>query len=305
MKRFSPSYNLSATIAGVFAMVFLAIFTGCGETAAMQELANQAQPKSSRQTRQTQQANSGQPGGQTANSRGQKIKEPKLESITLGAGCFWCTEAVFQRLKGVEKVTSGYCNGEWPDPTYDDICTGRSGHAEVCKVDYDPEVISLPEILEVFWKTHDPTTLNRQGGDKGTQYRSGIYFTTPGQQEIAEDLKHELNKSGAWGSEIVTEIVKAEKFYPAEGYHQDYFNGVAEAAQKGVRKGNYGYCVRIIVPKLQKFEKVFADKLKSNEDDAPAKSKDAKGEKVSDKEIEDAMEEPGSDDKGADPDQGR
>lgn len=175
-----------------------------------------------------------------------------MEQITLGSGCFWCTEAIFQRLNGVESAVSGYSGGKTKDPFYKEVVTGRTGHAEVVQVTYDPEIVSLEEILEVFWKTHDPTTLNRQGNDVGTQYRSAVFYHTEAQKETAERLKKALDESGAWGDPIVTEITKFEAFYPAEDYHQDYYN----------ENGSQPYCQFVVAPKVDKFKQVFSDKLK-------------------------------------------
>jgi peptide-methionine (S)-S-oxide reductase len=176
----------------------------------------------------------------------------RSDTITLGAGCFWCVEAVFQNLKGVEKVTSGYSGGTVKNPSYKEVCTGTTGHAEVCQIVYDPKVLSFPEILEVFWKTHDPTTLNRQGNDVGTQYRSAIFYHTEEQRKLAEEYKEKVNRSGAYDNPIVTEIVPFKVFYPAEDYHQGYFN----------QNGEQPYCQYVIQPKVDKFKKVFKDKLK-------------------------------------------
>ena len=176
-----------------------------------------------------------------------------LELITLGGGCFWCTEAVFQRLEGVEKVVSGYAGGLIENPTYRQICTATTGHAEVINVFFDPNKVNLEAILEVFWATHDPTTLNRQGGDVGPQYRSAIFFNTPSQEEIALRMKVELDKAGVFDSRIVTEITPFSNFYPAENYHQDYFN----------LNGMQPYCQFVVKPKVDKLKKYFADKLKS------------------------------------------
>ena len=175
-----------------------------------------------------------------------------IETITLGAGCFWCVEAVFLELRGVRSVTSGYMGGQSKDPTYKDVCTGNTGHAEVARITYDLSEIALDEILEVFWQTHDPTTLNRQGADVGTQYRSVIFYHSESQQKLAEEYKKRLDASGAFRGPIVTEISPAEVFYPAENYHQDYF----------ARNGDQGYCQMVIRPKLDKFRKVFSEKLK-------------------------------------------
>lgn len=164
-----------------------------------------------------------------------------MEVITLGAGCFWCVEAVFQQLPGVHSVTSGYMGGEVHNPTYEQVCSGKTGHAEVISVVFDPAIISLHQILEIFWQSHDPTTLNRQGGDVGTQYRSAIYFETPAQKEISEHCKEAAQAKFA--SPIVTEITKAEKFFPAEDYHQDYYRQ---------NKNLNPYCQMVIRPKLGK-----------------------------------------------------
>ena len=172
--------------------------------------------------------------------------------ITLGSGCFWCVEAVFQELNGVSKVASGYSGGKTVDPTYKEVCSGTTGHAEVVQVTFDPKIISLEEILEVFWNTHDPTTLNRQGNDIGTQYRSAIFYHTEVQKQIAEAYKEQLDRSGVYSSKIVTEITPFEKFYVAEDYHQDYFS----------LNGEQPYCSLVIKPKVEKFKKQYKDKLK-------------------------------------------
>jgi peptide-methionine (S)-S-oxide reductase len=171
---------------------------------------------------------------------------------TFGTGCFWCTEAIFQELEGVDKVESGYMGGQTQNPTYKDICTGETGHAEVCQITFDPEVISFTALLEVFWQVHNPTTLNKQGADVGTQYRSVIFYHNEEQKVIAEELLNKLDKSEAYSDPIVTEISKVEKFYKAENYHQDYFN----------LNKSQPYCSFVIKPKQDKFRKVFKDKLK-------------------------------------------
>lgn len=176
----------------------------------------------------------------------------KKEIATLGAGCFWCVEAVFQDLRGVESVVSGYMGGATEKPTYKEICTGTTGHAEVCQLTFDPSVISFEDILEVFWHTHDPTTLNRQGNDKGTQYRSAIFYHDETQREIAERSKAVAAASGNWANPIVTEITPADTFYKAEASHQEYYN---------LNPGQ-GYCAYVITPKVQKFRKQFSGKLK-------------------------------------------
>jgi peptide-methionine (S)-S-oxide reductase len=176
----------------------------------------------------------------------------KTDTTTFGTGCFWCTEAVFQELKGVIKVTSGYSGGQVPQPTYEEVCSGTTGHAECLQIVYDPAVISFDELLEVFWESHDPTTLNRQGNDVGTQYRSAIFYHNEQQKEKAEHYKAELIRNKAYDKPIVTEITPFKVFYPAENYHQDYYN----------LHGTQPYCRLVIRPKLEKFEKVFKDKLK-------------------------------------------
>jgi peptide-methionine (S)-S-oxide reductase len=177
-----------------------------------------------------------------------------MEVATLGAGCFWCVEAVFQQLNGVQKVESGYCGGQIKNPSYKEVCSGNTGHAEVVQVIFDPKVITFAEILEVFFETHDPTTLNRQGGDVGTQYRSSIFYHSPAQKETAEIAIQAANESGNWNNPIVTEIVPIAPFYKAEDYHQDYFN----------LNGENPYCAMVIVPKVDKFKKKFKEKLKTS-----------------------------------------
>ena len=174
-----------------------------------------------------------------------------METATFGSGCFWCTEAVFQQLKGVSSVVSGYSGGHVETPTYQQVCTGRTGHAEVCQIQFDPEQISYEELLEVFFNTHDPTTSNRQGNDVGTQYRSVIFYHSEEQRKTAERVKAELDNGGTWKNPIVTEIVPFEQFYKAEDYHQNYFR----------TNPTEGYCRMVIAPKLNKFEKVFKLKL--------------------------------------------
>ena len=175
-----------------------------------------------------------------------------MEQATFGGGCFWCTEAVFQNLKGVEKVVSGYTGGRVANPTYKEVCTGRTGHNEVIQVTFDPAVISYEELLEIFWKTHDPTTLNRQGNDSGTQYRSGIYTQTDEQQRLAEAYKQKLTAASAFDGPITTEIMPLKEFYPAEDYHQNYYN----------QNGNQPYCQFVVKSKVDKVKAVFGEKLK-------------------------------------------
>jgi peptide-methionine (S)-S-oxide reductase len=181
-----------------------------------------------------------------------------FQQATFGSSCFWCTQAVFQQLNGVHSTVSGYSGGSVKDPTYDQVCRGTTGHAEVVQVSFDPKVISYPELLEVFWKTHDPTTLNRQGPDSGTQYRSVIFHHTPEQQQLAERYKRKLDASGAFEAPIVTTIEPFSAFYPAEKYHQNYY----------MDNPRQGYCTMIIGPKLQKFARAFEDKLKPRQGDA-------------------------------------
>lgn len=180
------------------------------------------------------------------------VNTVQLETITLGAGCFWCVEAIFQELDGVVSVTSGYSNGKVANPTYKQVCTGQTGCVEVCQLVYDPSKVSLGKILHVFWRTHDPTTLNRQGNDRGTQYRSGIYYHTERQRQYAALYKKKLNDVNAFGKPVVTEIVPIKDYSVAEDYHQNYFRD----------NPNGGYCRGVIAPKMEKFRKVFADVLK-------------------------------------------
>lgn len=171
---------------------------------------------------------------------------------TFGGGCFWCTEAVFARIDGVSEVTSGYTGGDVENPTYDAICSGMSGHAEAIRITYDPEKVAYTDLLEIFFATHDPTTLNQQGADVGTQYRSAVFYHDDRQKETAEKVRTTLDASGIFPRPIVTEITAASKFWPAEKYHQDYYANNASA----------GYCVMVIRPKLKKLEKLFREKLK-------------------------------------------
>jgi peptide-methionine (S)-S-oxide reductase len=177
---------------------------------------------------------------------------PKTAKATLAGGCFWCTEAVFAELKGVKKVVSGYTNGSVPNPTYKQVCTGLTGHAEAIEVEYDPALVSFEKLLEVFFATHDPTTLNQQGADRGTQYRSGIYFHDDEQKRVAEKVIRALDDAKAFPAKIVTEVTKAEKFYPAEDYHQDFF----------ANNPNQPYCRAVAAPKVDKVRKVFKDLVK-------------------------------------------
>jgi peptide-methionine (S)-S-oxide reductase len=179
-------------------------------------------------------------------------KQP-LSTATLAGGCFWCLEAVFEQLQGVRSVVPGYAGGTAPDPSYRQVCTGATGHAEVVRVTFDTAVISYREILEVFFGTHDPTTLNRQGPDVGTQYRSAVFYHSPEQKRVAEDVIAGLNAAGIWDAPIVTEVVPLAAFYPAEAYHHRYFR--ENTAQP--------YCQAVVAPKVAKFRKRFADRLKA------------------------------------------
>lgn len=190
-----------------------------------------------------------QPQSKQDNLKGAK----NLETANFGAGCFWCVEAVFRELNGVHSVESGFMGGTVDNPTYEQVCTGKTGHAEICQISFDPQVIRFKELLEVFWKTHDPTTLNQQGADKGTQYRSAVFYTSEIQKNLAQEYKQKLNQSGAFDAPIVTEITPASSFYPAGEYHADYYR----------RNPNAGYCRAVIQPKLDKFRKAFSDKLKA------------------------------------------
>ena len=177
----------------------------------------------------------------------------RTEVATLGGGCFWCLEAVYQELRGVEKVESGYSGGDVPNPTYRQVCSETTGHAEVVQVTFDPDEVSYRDILEVYFTIHDPTTLNRQGADVGTQYRSVIFYHTEGQKRTAEEVISEIEAEGIWNSSIVTEVVPFDEFYVAEDYHQDYFRN----------NGYQPYCQVIIAPKVAKFRKQHLERLKA------------------------------------------
>lgn len=180
----------------------------------------------------------------------QETTNNNTDSAIFGAGCFWCVEAVFQRLNGVLKVESGYAGGHIKNPTYREICSGLTGHAEVIKITYDPTLVSFETLLQVFWQTHDPTTLNKQGADVGTQYRSAIFYLNPNQKELAEKYKQELNEAKVFNNDIVTEITAFTNYYPAEDYHQNYYN----------QNSDQPYCKFVIAPKLDKLEKIFKQK---------------------------------------------
>lgn len=187
-------------------------------------------------------------------SQNNNIKELNMNTkvATFGSGCFWCSEAIFNRMEGVIKVEPGFSGGHAKNPSYNEVVQGTTGHAEVAQITYDPDVVSYSTLLEVFWKTHDPTTLNRQGGDVGTQYRSIIFYHDKDQKKLAEDYLNALESEKIWEDPIVTEIVSFDKFYPAEDYHNDYYKNNPDNS----------YCSFVITPKIEKFEKVFADKLK-------------------------------------------
>ena len=173
------------------------------------------------------------------------MSEP--QSIVLGGGCFWCTEAVYKEVRGVTDVESGYSNGETPNPNYEQVCTGRTGHSEVVSLTYDPAQVSTRQLLEIFFAVHDPTQLNRQGNDVGTQYRSGIYFTTPEQKQVAEALLREMERDRLFDAPIVTEVQPLANYWPAEDYHQDFFE----------KNPHQGYCLAVAAPKVAKFRKTF------------------------------------------------
>lgn len=179
--------------------------------------------------------------------------QQKTESATLAGGCFWCLEAVYDDLKGVKRVVSGYAGGDRPNPTYKQVCSGATGHAEVVQIDYDPAIVSYRDLLEIFFTIHDPTTLNRQGADIGTQYRSAIFYHDEAQRHAAEEIIAELESEGVFANPIVTEVNALDTFYAAEGYHQDYY----------ANNPNQPYCQVVVAPKLAKFRKKFADLRKS------------------------------------------
>jgi len=178
---------------------------------------------------------------------------PTPQTLVLGGGCFWCTEAVFVKVRGVTDVESGYCNGHVQQPSYEQVCTGTTGHNEVVKLEYDPQQITVREILEIFFVIHDPTTLNRQGNDAGTQYRSGIYYTTDEQRDVAEDMIRQMSQDKLFGRPVVTEVLALSNYWAAEAYHQDFFE-----------KNPYqGYCMAVAAPKVEKFRKTFKDRVKA------------------------------------------
>jgi peptide-methionine (S)-S-oxide reductase len=191
---------------------------------------------------------------QIKNMQEPSLNSAQLDTATFGAGCFWCVEAVFQRLNGVVSIESGYSGGHIKNPAYREVCMGTTGHAEVCRIVFDKSKVSFDELLEVFWKTHDPTTLNKQGNDIGTQYRSAVFYHNEEQKQLAEKYKKAINESGAYPSPIVTEISPLINYFKAENYHQNYFN----------QNGQEGYCKYVIQPKVEKFEKIFKEKVKKD-----------------------------------------
>ena len=194
------------------------------------------------------------PGREMANGAAHSAAQDAIheETITLGGGCFWCTEAVFDQVKGVKRVDSGYAGGRIPNPTYEQVCSGMSGHAEVIRVSFDPAEISLDDVLRIFFTVHDPTTLNRQGADAGTQYRSVILYNTEAQKATAERVIREINAGKIWDNPIVTELAPAGEFYTAEGYHQEYY----------ANNSNQPYCRIVIAPKVKKFREHFRDRMR-------------------------------------------
>ena len=188
------------------------------------------------------------------NAQPKETTTRKMDTATFGAGCYWCTEAQFQQLKGVDKVESGFTGGQVDNPTYKEVCNGTTGHAEVCNIYYDPSIISFDELLAAFWTCHDPTQLNRQGNDIGTQYRSAIFYHDDMQRKKSEEYKKKLNEEKVFDKPVVTEIAPFTKFYKAENYHQNYYN----------ENGDQPYCTFVVRPKVEKFKKVFKDKMKSD-----------------------------------------
>ncbi|RLD70073.1 MAG: peptide-methionine (S)-S-oxide reductase [Bacteroidetes bacterium] len=229
----------------IFTLIFVLIFISCkGVNGSSQESVNENNELLNvNKSRQNKENNNSKMN--TNNNR---------EIAVFGAGCFWCVEAVFQELNGVHSVESGYTGGTVKKPTYNDICTGETGHAEVAKIVYDADVVSFELLLSVFFKTHNPTTLNSQGADRGTQYRSAIFYTSEKQKEIAQGIINELNKEKVYPNPIVTEVTELGIYYEAEDYHQDYYKN----------NPNQGYCTFVIQPKIEKFRKVFKENLKDH-----------------------------------------
>ncbi len=232
--RFS-AWQTILLAATVFAL--LLTITGCGNSASSRDW-----------SASNNRSDSPRKGASMKSSDG----KTNLQLATFGNGCFWCSEAIFQRLEGVEKVMPGYSGGHVDNPAYEQVCTGTTGHAESIQITFDPAKISYDELLEVFWKTHDPTTKNRQGNDVGPQYRSVIFYHNAGQKRLAESYRAKLNEEKIWDQPIVTEITAFSKFWPAEDYHQNYYDN----------NPSKGYCALIITPKVEKFKKIFKNRLK-------------------------------------------
>ncbi len=251
MKSFNP-FDLQNRHCEQFGLALFAclILATCGcteRTISAQATNNQVQENTKTTVAETPQQGS-------ASKQSAAQKEIKMEKATFGAGCFWCVEAVFQELEGVHLVQSAYMGGHIENPTYKQVCTGTTGHAEVVHLEYDPSVVSFDTLLAVFWKTHDSTTLNRQGNDRGTQYRSAVFYHNDEQKEKSELYKKKLNEEEAFSSPVVTEITAASKLYVAEDYHQNYFK----------ENPDQGYCRAMIPPKIEKMRKIFGDKMKKN-----------------------------------------
>ncbi len=241
---------LGRSVLGGLLLAVMAVFSACGTATGEAASARVSETIRSSGVADTQPA---APQSKDVKGKNQAMNNtPNREVATLAGGCFWCLEAVFNELKGVEKVVSGYAGGHVKNPTYEQVCTGTTGHAEVVQITFDPQVISYVDLLNVFFTIHDPTTLNRQGADAGTQYRSAIFYHSPEQQAVAEKIRTELNAAKIWDAPIVTEIKPLTAFYPAEEYHQQYYE----------RNPNQGYCRVVIAPKVLKFRKQFMSKLK-------------------------------------------
>ena len=257
MRRPFNNHNTSQRFTILLAFVMICVVTsGCVAQQSTSSLPEQTAKETANQETANQESKevatvTSKNAATSKNETDKKVKR-KVETASFGAGCFWCVEAVFQELNGVQSVKSGYMGGQTLNPTYEDICTGTTGHAEICQIKFDPSVITFKELLEVFWKTHDPTTLNRQGGDTGTQYRSAVFYNNDKQKELATLYKKKLNESGAFRNPIVTEVTKAAKFYPAEKKHDNYYKD----------NPNAGYCRAVILPKMTKFRAAFGKKLK-------------------------------------------
>jgi len=250
MRPFSSSLSSILSLCFVLSVVVICLpAMGCAQGALESNSLTTQEP-----------AGSGQKAGAASDPTGVQVagaeeeKETTMEVATFGGGCFWCVEAVFLELKGVSSVKSGYMGGHVDNPTYEQVCAGTTGHAEIVHIEFDPEVVSFDVLLQVFWKTHDPTTLNRQGNDVGTQYRSVVFYHNESQKEKATTYKKKLNELKAYPNPIVTEISAATKLYIAENYHQDYFN----------RNPNQPYCRALIPPKIEKLRKAFGEHLKTN-----------------------------------------